>query len=159
MACSVKGRSGLLVDDVAAGGSGALVLEDLDVLQLTPEDAQGGEDGGVIPDGLSGGAFVLGAGLGVDLGERLRAGCGPGALVDGEAGRAAEVGGEEALDDGTAALAHHGGAVEAGVGAEGDADLALAEVEEARVLERGRVARRLGADGVDGRAPAIDQGA
>ena len=56
-----EGRSGLLVDDVAAGGSGALVLEDLDVLQLTHEDAEGGEDCGVIPDGLAGGSLVLGA--------------------------------------------------------------------------------------------------
>ena len=125
------------------------MLEHLDVLQLTPEDAEGGEDCGVIANGLSGGALVLGAGLGVELGERLAARGRAGVLVDDQPGGAAEVRGEQTFDDRTTALAGDGGAVEAGVGPEGDGDLALAQGEEPRVLERGRVARRLGGDVID----------
>ena len=149
--------SGLLVDDVAAGGTGALALEDLDVLELASEDAEGREDGGVVADGLSCGALVLCAGLGVDLGERLaprgRARC----LVEDQLRGPSEVNEEESLDDGPAALTGDGGAVESGVPAEGDADLSIAEVEEAGILQGGRVARGLGRDGVQRRAPAVEE--
>src|SRR5215468_6561593 len=146
-----------LVDHVAAGGAGALVLEHLDVLQLTPEDAQGGEDCGVVANRLSGGALVLGAGLGAELGQRLSAARCARRLVDDQPGGATEVHREEPLDRGAPALTGDGGAVEARVRPEGYGHLSLAQREQPTVLERRRVPRRLGGDRVQRGAPTFEE--
>ena len=81
----------------------------------------------------------------------------PRCLVHDEPGGAAEVHGEEPLDDGAPALTGDGGPMEAGIGPEGDGHLALTQREEPCVLERGRVPRGLAGDRVQRGAPALEQ--